>query len=91
MSDIKINNVSSDVAESLAVIAKKKGYKSRDAFLRDELEKIVRDYWKQDDDLQQILLTRTLRVIELNTNVLKQVLESKAVKNPFRIVDENVE
>ncbi|MBF2356021.1 hypothetical protein [Listeria seeligeri] len=89
MPDVKINNVSSDVAESLAVIAKKKGYKSRDAFLRDELEKIVRDYWKPDDDLQQILLTRTIRVIELNTEVLKKVIEIKAVTNPFHMVDDD--
>lgn len=89
MPDVKINNVSSDVAESLAVIAKKKGYKSRDAFLRDELEKIVRDYWNTDNDLEQILLTKALRVIELNTDVLKQVIDCKTVTNPFHIVEDD--
>lgn len=86
MSDLKINKVPPDVLESLAIIARKKGYKSRDAFLRDELEKIVQAYWKTDNDLEQILVTKALKVIELNTDVLQKLLDKKIVANPFDVV-----
>lgn len=85
MANLKINNISDDVLSNLDLIWKKNGYKSRDAFLRDTLEKIVRDYWKPDTDLEQILVTKTLKVIELNTAVLKKALDNNIAVDPFDI------
>lgn len=86
MLDIKINNVLFDVVENLAIIAKRQGYKSRDAFLREELQKIVRRYWREDTpDLEQILLSKTLKVIEMNTDVMADIIRQQHVQNPFHI------
>ncbi|MBC1385609.1 hypothetical protein [Listeria innocua] len=85
MANLKINNIPDEVLVNLDIIWKQKGYKSRDAFLRDSLEKIVRDYWKPDTDLEQILVTKTLKVIELNTTVLQKALDNNIAVDPFGI------
>ncbi|MBC1339423.1 hypothetical protein HB837_14585 [Listeria innocua] len=89
MANLKINNIPEDVLTNLDVIWKQKGYKSRDAFLREMLDKLVRTYWKMDEDLEQILVTKTLKVIELNTAVLQKVLDEKGVMDPFNVQAES--
>ncbi|WP_088816335.1 MULTISPECIES: hypothetical protein [Listeria] len=86
MPDLKINKVSDDILESLTIIAKQKGYKSRDAFLRDELQKVVQRYWKKDGtDIEQILLSKTLKIIEMNSDVMAALIREQNVQNPFQL------
>lgn len=76
MAEIKIRYLSPDVVSKIDDIAKKKGFNSRQEYLKNHLEMIsISDELRDKDDKYKILLDKVLKVLEYNTIVLNKFLE----------------
>lgn len=74
-SEIKIRGLSKDIISKLDVIAKEKGV-SRNEFLKDNLEKLaVLNEMKKFEADYKLTVDKILKVININTLVLRAVCE----------------
>ena len=74
-SEIKIRGLSKDIISKLDVIAKEKGI-SRNEFLKDNLEKLaVLNEMKKFEADYKLTVDKILKVININTLVLRAVCE----------------
>ena len=73
--EIKIRNLSPSIIEKLDNIAKKKGFKSRQDYLKNHLESLaISDELKDKDEQYKILFSKVLKVLEYNTIALNKFL-----------------
>lgn len=78
--EIKIRNLSPQVVKTLDEISIKKGYKSREEFLRRHLETITSLEQVLDlEDKYKKLLTITTNVIQKNTEVLEKIIDETLI------------
>ncbi len=74
--EIKVRNLSPKVVMTLDEMAKKKGYKSREEFLRNHLENITAlSEFREYQNKYEKLLNTSLSIIEKNTEVMGKFLD----------------
>ena len=80
MSEIKIRYLSPDVVKKIDEIAKKKGFNSRQEYLKNHLEMIsISDELRDKDDKYSILIEKVLKVLDYNTLVLDKFLKENLI------------
>lgn len=79
--EIKIRNLSPKVVKTLDELAKQKGYKSREEFLRSYLTSLTTiNEFKQLENNYTKLLRTTTNLIEMNTEVLNKFMDSNMIE-----------
>ncbi len=74
--EIKVRNLSPKVVMTLDEMAKKKGYKSREEFLRNHLENITAlSEFREYQNKYEKLLNTSISIIEKNTEVIRKFLD----------------
>ncbi|OOG27594.1 hypothetical protein BZK37_03550 [Enterococcus casseliflavus] len=83
-SRLKIRGVSKDVQHRLAVIAKKKGYKSRDEMLREVLTQLAYDEFQLDSEIRyRQFIEKQKQFMEWLAITVVEKSYSEIEKDPF--------
>lgn len=83
-SRLKIRGVSKDVQHRLAVIAKKKGYKSRDDMLREVLTQLAYDEFQLDSEIRyRQFIEKQKQFMEWLAITVVEKSYSEIEKDPF--------
>lgn len=78
--EIKVRGLSPSTVEKLDSIAKKKGFNSRESYLKNHLEMLsISDELKDKDEKYSVLIERVLKVLDYNTAVLKTFMEENLI------------
>lgn len=79
--EIKIRNLSPKVVKTLDDMAKEKGYKSREEFLRSYLTNLTTiSEFKELENKYTKLLNTTHNLIEMNTEVLNKFMNDNLIE-----------
>ena len=74
--EIKVRDLSPSTVEKLDNLAKKKGFKSRQDYLKNHLESLaISDQLKDKDEQYKILVNKVLKILEYNTIALNRFVE----------------
>ena len=78
--EIKVRNLSPKVVKTIDEIAKKKGYRSREEYLRNHFENLtVLSEFKDFENKYDKLLKISFSIIEKNTEVMAKFLEENLI------------
>lgn len=79
--DIMIRKLSPKVVKTLDELAKQKGYKSREEFLRSYLTSLttINEFKELENNYTKLLRTTT-NLIEMNTEVLNKFMDSNLIE-----------
>lgn len=78
--EIKVRNISPKVVKTIDEIAKKKGYKSREEYLRNHFENLTAlSEFKSFENKYEKLLNLSFSIIEKNTEVMEKFLEENLI------------
>ncbi|MBS7131864.1 MAG: hypothetical protein E7A11_18780 [Clostridium sp.] len=78
--DIVIRNLSPKVVKTIDEIAKKKGYRSREEYLRNHFENLTAlSEFKDFENKYDKLLKMSCSIIEKNTEVMEKFLEENLI------------
>lgn len=78
--EIKIRCLTPKVIENIDLIAKKKGFKSRQEYLKKHLENLsVIEELNDKDEQYRILVEKVIKVLEYNTSALKKFMDENLI------------
>lgn len=78
--EVKIRNLSPQVVKTLDSMAKEKGFRSREEFLRNHLENITAlDQFIDLENRYSKLIKTTINVIEKNSEILGKFLDTTLI------------
>ncbi|MGL4109023.1 hypothetical protein [Clostridium sp. LP20] len=78
--DVLVRNISPKVVKTLDELSKKKGYKSREEFLRSHLENITAlSEFKTFENKYEKLINITMATIQKNTEVMGKFIDENLI------------